>query len=151
MVSSRSPRRWEILPVAGGLLGAVLASILTVALAVPIAGRLGLISAAGAAALVIAYFGLGQLIAGHTLRRANRGGLVITMVGYLVRVVLLGVLLWLSLTQPGIRTGLSSSWAAAGAIAAVFGWLTGLLVVNARARVPIYDREYRPPEGWEDS
>lgn len=134
----------------GGLIGALgLAGAVTIVAAF-VAGGAGVLSAVGAALLVIIYFGAGQLVERFALQLADATGLTITLFGYIVRVVLLGVLLWASMSTPAIRAAMIPTWVAAGAIAAVFGWLTGVLVRHARSRVAIYDRPYEAPQGWDE-
>ncbi len=134
----------------GGFIGALSAAGLAIVAAAILAGRPGVLSAAGAAGLVIIYFGAGQLVERFALRMADATGMTITLLGYVVRVGLLGLLLWASMSIPAIRETMVADWVATGAIAGVLGWLTGLLFAHSRSRVPVYDQPYEPPTGWEE-
>ncbi len=113
-------------------------------------GARGAISVAGASALVLAYFVSGQLIERQALQMADASGMTITMVSYAVRIGLVGSVLWLAMSTPAIAGALSSTWVAIGALVAVLGWLTGLMVGHARSRVPVYDQPYQAPAGWDE-
>lgn len=133
----------------GALLVSGSATILTAILGAVLDGTRGAISVALAAGLVLAYFVSGQLVETITLRMADSNGMTITMASYAVRVALLGVILWWAMSTPAIAGLLSNTWVAAGALVALLGWLTGLMIWHSRARIPIYDKPYEAPAGWD--
>lgn len=143
--ASASPRRLGL----GALLVSSALVIVCAAIAALVAGSSGLISVILAAGLVLAYFGSGQWVESHTLRLANANGMTITMASYALRVGLLGVILWWAMSNPTISGLLSPNWVAAGALTALVGWLSGLMIAHARSRIPIYDTPYEAPMGWD--
>ncbi|MPN08840.1 hypothetical protein SDC9_156126 [bioreactor metagenome] len=84
------------------------------------------------------------------MQLANSQGMVLIMSGYLVRVLLLGLILRWALSSPAVASLVSPVWVCAGALAAVVGWLGGLIVRHSRARIAVYDRPYQAPAGWDE-
>lgn len=110
----------------------------------------GLISVTAMAALVLGYFVAGLVVERFAMRYPDGTGMTITLASYAVRVALLGVILWWAMATPAIIAQLSPGWLAAGAIGALLAWTGGLMFWHARARIPIYDRPYEAPQGWDD-
>ena len=52
--------------------------------------------------------------------------------------------------RPLVASLVSPVWVCAGALAAVVGWLGGLIVRHSRARIAVYDRPYQAPAGWDE-
>jgi len=132
------------------LMVSVLAGGLCAVVAALIDQTRGLGSALGAVALVLAYFFSGQLVERIAMQLANSQGMVLIMSGYLVRVLLLGLILRWALSSPAVASLVSPVWVCAGALAAVVGWLGGLIVRHSRARIAVYDRPYQAPAGWDE-
>lgn len=109
----------------------------------------GLTSVSLGAGLVLAYFVAGMLVQRIALGRPDGATMALTMASYAVRVGGLGVILWWSRSTPTVADWLNNVWVAAGALTAVACWLLGLMIWHARARIPIYDRPYQPPPGWD--
>ncbi len=130
-------------------LAGLLVGGLSVVTATIVDQRRGLASASAGVVLVLAYFWTGQVVERSAMRLANSQGMVLIMSGYLVRVVLLGFLLSWALSSATPASLVSQLWVGAGAFAAVIGWLSGLIVVHSRMRIPIYDQPYVAPKGWD--
>ena len=109
----------------------------------------GLHSVLAAAGLVVAYFTSGQLLERIAMQLANSQGMILLMSGYLVRVGLIGLALWWAISSQLVATRFSSLWVGAGALSAVAGWLAGLIIAHSRTRIPVYDRPYVAPRGWD--
>lgn len=112
-------------------------------------GVSGAVSALAAAMLVVVFFLSGQVVESLTLRMADWNGLTITVAFFVLRVALFGAALWAAASNPAIADAWSNTWFAAGALAALIGWQTGLVIAHARIRVPIYDHGYQSPQGWD--
>lgn len=109
----------------------------------------GLLSVVAAAVLILGYFISGAAVEAIALRMADGNGMGLTLISYAVRVAVLGGILWWAMSTPAVSALFANSWVAAGALASLFGWLTGLLIAHSRARVAIYDRPYEAPQGWD--
>ncbi len=125
------------------------ASIVCAVPATLLDGGRGLLSVAVAAGLVVAYFVSGQLVEGAALQMADRNGMTLMLASYAGRVGLVGLILWWAMSTPLVSGALSSTWVALGSLVALVGWLTGLVIWHSRARIPIYDRPYEAPSGWD--
>lgn len=99
-------------------------------------------------ALVIVFFSVGQAVELVAVTMASMMGLVATLFSYLVRMILLGVSLSIVLRIGGGRVG--PEWVFCGVVCTVIGWVTGVVVVAARQRVPVFDHDYQPPPGWDE-
>lgn len=135
---SREPLTWSL---AATVLCAVVAGILD--------QSRGLLSVAAAASLVLAYFISGMLAERIAMQRTDGSGMLIVMASYALRVGALGVALWWSMSTPAVAERLNSTWVAVGGLTALATWLAGLVIGHARSRIPIYDRPYEAPEGWD--
>lgn len=110
----------------------------------------GLISVLASATLVLAYFVGGLLTERIALQYPDSTGITITLASYAVRVGLLGVILWWAMSTPLLSDRLIPLWVAVGALGALLAWTSGLMWWHSRARIPIYDRPYEAPAGWDD-
>jgi len=133
----------------GGLLVGAGASALCAAIGLIFGGVSGSVSALAAAMLVLVFFLTGQIVEGLTLRMADWNGLTITVACFVLRVGLFGAALWAAASTPAITQAWSNVWFAAGALACLIGWQAGLVMAHARVRVPVYDRGYQAPAGWD--
>lgn len=128
----------------GGLALAHLAGLMAAMAALVLAGSSGLVSAVIGLAVVVIFYSIGQAIEIIALELPGFTGLSIVLASYAVRVIGIGFLIWAVLTAG--RGVLSEGWVVAGVVAAVLGWTTGVVVVAARQRVPVFDHDYQPPE-----
>lgn len=119
-----------------GLLAALLGSAL---LAGPVAGA----NAAISAALVVLFCASGQAVQMVATEMANGTAMVLVMTSFLLRAVLLGALLLLAMRhQEQLADVFHRGPFMAGALAALFGWLGGIFVAQARQKVYVYDSDY---------
>ncbi len=131
---------WHISLVPAGLVGALLD------------GVTGLLSALIGAALAVAYYAIGQGVQMQYADAPPRTIRAASVASYVVRVGLLGLLLYGSLTWPAVTAALDTRGLFAGIVSGVVGWLVGLVVVFRRLRVPTFDpgpseRDDRPGRG----
>lgn len=103
-----------------------------------------LTSALGFAAVVI-FFSIGQWIEVIACELDPMQGLGLALVSYLVRVVGIGAGLWFILEHPSVSPHVLDGWLLLSVVGTVVAWITGVVVVAARQRVPVYDEEYVPP------
>ena len=129
----------------GGMFGGVGAAVLAMIGFTIALGPAGLISAAVAAAVVLFFYSVGQLVMVRFADAGARTLLAVAMASYTARVVVLGVLL-LAYGRFG------QSWDALRptpvfltTVAVVVGWLLVEVVVFSRLRINAYDTEYTPP------
>lgn len=148
MPQSRVTTRWAN-PARGALVVGIGATLLCATTGLMLGGLRGSASSLLASILVLAFFVSGQIVESRALRMTDATGLTLTLASYAARVGLFGLALWLAASTPAIAGRWSNTWVAAGALTTLIGWLTGLVVADSRARVPIYDRGYRAPEGWD--
>lgn len=138
-------RAWQLLR--GGLLGWLAAALPVALICGLVAGQRGLATAAGAAAVVLVFFALGQSLQWAVADASPRVALFIALSSYAVRVVLLGVLLSQGLSQPD--PGRVHAGALLGSTLAVtIGWITGEVIAFTRLRIPVFDSTQtvpRPP------
>ncbi|HET7724923.1 MAG TPA: hypothetical protein VFK68_09810 [Propionibacteriaceae bacterium] len=124
----------------GGLVGWNGALVVAAVVGALLAGVTGLLSALVGAALALAYYAIGQGVQMQYADAPPRTIRAASIASYVVRVSLLGLLLWASLSWPAIMAALDARGLFAGIVAGVLGWLVGLVVAFRRLRVPTYDR-----------
>jgi hypothetical protein len=134
----------------GGLVGIAVLGVPVLVAAWFMGGATQLASAAIIVATVLAYFVIGQVVERLALQQADMSGMLWVMIGYVVRVGLLGGLLWWLLGHPESSAWVSRTWFAVGGAAAVIGWLGGLMWAQVKGRQPVYDKEYEAPKNWQD-
>lgn len=129
----------------GGLVGGVGAAVLSLVLFTVLDGTRGLASAALAAAMVLFFYGVGQLIMVAFADAGARTLLAVSMASYTGRVVILGLVLLVYSKQ---REAFPALWPMAifvTTIAVVAGWIAVEIWVFSRLRIGVYDTEYVPP------
>ncbi|MFT4165125.1 MAG: hypothetical protein QM650_07755 [Microlunatus sp.] len=129
----------------GGLAGGVGATVLSLVLFTVLDGTRGLASAALAAAMVLFFYGVGQLIMVAFADAGARTLLAVSMASYTGRVVILGLVL---LVYSKHREAFPALWPIAiflTTIAVVAGWIAVEIWVFSRLRIGVYDTEYVPP------
>ncbi|MDO4785237.1 MAG: hypothetical protein Q3997_09170 [Propionibacteriaceae bacterium] len=131
----------------GGLAGGHLGAVVAVALALGLGGRESLVSALIGAAVVIVFFSIGQAIEIVAVTMASMLGLVATLFSYVARVILLGAGLRAVVDLGGDR--IDPAWLFCGVVCCVLAWVSGVVIVAARQRVPVFDHDYQPPPGWD--
>jgi hypothetical protein len=116
----------------GGLAAAVVVGIL-------LGGRVGMLSALIGAALSLVYYTIGQ---GVQIQYADAEPRVLraaSVWSYLVRVGVLGALLWGALQWPSVLASLDARALFTGIVLGVLGWLTGLILRFRKLRIPVFD------------
>ena len=53
--------------------------------------------------------------------------------------------LWAILSLPAMEGRVQDGWLLLSVAGTVIGWVTGVVLVASRQRVPVYDTEYQPP------
>ena len=74
-------------------------------------------------------------------------GLGLVMVSYAVRVIGIAAGLWFALGHPAVAPHVRDGWLLLSVAATVVAWVTGVVFVASRQRVPVYDTDYVPPSG----
>lgn len=123
----------------GGLVGWNAALVIAAVVGALLAGATGLLSALVGAALALAYYAIGQGVQMQYADAPPRTIRAASITSYVVRVSLLGLLLWASISWPGIVAALDARGLFAGIVSGVLGWLVGLVVAFRRLRVPTFD------------
>lgn len=123
----------------GGLVGWNAALVVAAVAGAVLAGATGLLSALVGAALALAYYAIGQGVQMQYADAPPRTIRAASLASYVIRVSLLGLLLWASLSWPAIMDALDARGLFAGIVSGVLGWLVGLVVAFRRLRVPTYD------------
>lgn len=129
----------------GGLVAAHLVGLAVIGLGLAIAGQdAGLTAALGFAAVVI-FYSVGQVLEVVACELPDFQGLALVMISYAVRVIGIAAGLWAILSIPAVAPRISDGWLLLSVAGTVIAWVTGVVVVAARQRVPVYDTVYRPP------
>ena len=63
----------------------------------------------------------------------------------LVRVIGIAAGLWAILSHPSVAPHIRDGWLVLSVAGTVIAWVTGVVFVASRQRVPVYDTEYEPP------
>ena len=133
-----------------GLTGGLAATVLSLVLFTVLDGTRGLDSAALAAAMVLFFYGVGQLVMVAFADAGARTLLAVSMASYTARVVILGLVLL-------VYNRHSEAWPALWPMAifvttilVVTGWIAVEIWVFNRLRIGVYDTEYVSPATEED-
>ena len=134
----------------GGLVGGVVATVVSLVLFTVLDGTRGLASAALAAAMVLFFYGVGQLVMVAFADAGARTLLAVSMASYTARVVVLGLVL---LVYNRHTESFPALWPMAifiTTIIVVVGWIVVEIWVFNRLRIGVYDTEYASPTVDED-
>jgi hypothetical protein len=134
----------------GGLVGGVGAALLSMVLFTILDGRRGLASAVLAAAMVLFFYGVGQLVMVAFADAGARTLLAVSMASYTGRVVVLGLVLLLYNKHSEAFPELWPMAIFITTIAVVAGWIAVEIWVFSRLRIGVYDTEYTSPPVEED-
>jgi hypothetical protein len=133
----------------GGLLGWHGGLALAAIVGILLSGGIGLVSALIGAALAVLYYAIGQAVQIQYADASPRTIRTASLASYVVRVSLLGALLYASTTWPALMAALDTRGLFAGVVLGVVGWLTGLVLMSRTLRVPVFDppdpARYDPP------
>lgn len=134
----------------GGLVGGGAAAVLALVLFTLLDGTRGLASAGLAAAMVLFFYGVGQLVMVAFADAGARTLLAVSMASYTARVVVLGLVL---LVYNKNADAFPALWPMAiflTTVAVVTGWILVEIWVFNRLRIGAYDTEYVSPTTDED-
>jgi len=123
----------------GGLLGWHGGLALAAIAGIIISGMVGLFSSLIGAALAVAYYAIGQGVQMQYADAPPKTLRAASIVSYVVRVTLLGALLYTSTTWPALMAALDTCGLFAGVVLGVVGWLTGLVIMFRKLRIPAFD------------
>lgn len=134
----------------GGLVGGLAAALIALVLFTVVDGTRGLASAALAAAMVLFFYGVGQLVMVAFADAGARTLLAVSMASYTGRVVVLGLVLLLYNKHSEAFPELWPMAIFVTTIAVVVGWIAVEVWVFSRLRIGVYDTEYTSPPVEED-
>lgn len=129
----------------GGLAGGHAVGLTVIGLALALDGAPGAITAALGFAAVVIFYSVGQAIEVVASELADFQGMALVLVSYAVRVIGIAAGLWFILSHPAVAPLVRDGWLLLSVAGTVLAWVTGVVVVAARQRVPVYDTEYHPP------
>jgi hypothetical protein len=133
----------------GGLVGGIAAAVLSLVVFTVLDGTRGLASAALASAMVLFFYGVGQLVMVAFADAGARTLLAVSMASYTGRVVVLGLVL-LVYNKNADAFPLWPMAIFLTTIAVVVGWIAVEIWVFNRLRIGVYDTEYVSPTTDED-
>ena len=134
----------------GGLVGGGSAAVLSMVLFAALDGTRGLASAELASAMVLFFYGVGQLVMVAFADAGARTLLAVSMASYTARVVVLGLVLLLYNKHKEVFPELWPMAIFVTTIAVVAGWIAVEVWVFGRLRIGVYDTEYVSPPIEED-
>jgi ATP synthase protein I len=130
-----------------GLAGAHAAGIACVA-GFALGGGVGPgVTAAIAAAIVIAFFTIGQAVQIIVARSTPRVAMFAALGSYTVRVTAMGYVLWIVLAQRESYGWIDAPAAVITTVLVAQGWLFAEFWQYRRLRIPAFDAGYEPPPG----
>ncbi len=118
-----------------GVLGALLTTVVTVALAALFADAAAVRSALLGGAMVLLFFAFGSVSVGIAARIAPGTAMLVALVTYTFQVVLVA-LVFAGLTKAdAFESDLSAGWLAAGLIAGTFAWMAAQIITTLRTPI----------------
>ena len=133
----------------GGLSGGLVATVASLVGFGIADGVVGLRSAALAAAMVLFFYVVGQLVMVLFADAGARTLLAVAMASYTARVVVLGLVLLIYHKHAAEWPSLRPMAIFLTTIAVVAGWLIVEVIVFSRLRIQAYDEDYVPPSSPE--
>lgn len=134
----------------GGLVLAHAVGLGLLGLAIALGGASGALSVALGFASVVIFFSIGQAIEIIACELDPVQGLGLALASYAVRVIGIGAGMWFLLGHPAVEPHIDRGWLLLAVTGTVVAWITGVVVVASRQRVPIYDAEYVAPTETSD-
>ncbi len=107
-------------------------------------GTDALLTAALGFAAVVLFFSIGQAIEVVACELDPVQGMGLALASYALRVVGIAAGLWAILSLPALEGRVSDGWLLASVTVTVLAWITGVVLVASRQRVPIYDHDEDP-------
>ncbi|WP_017580862.1 hypothetical protein [Nocardiopsis valliformis] len=127
----------------GAALPSAACGVLAIAVSALFAGAAGALSSALAAVIVLACFGLGQWAVILVTRRNKDLFLAANLLGFVVKMALLGVLL-VTLGNSPLMADLSRNAFVYSALAVVLVWLGGQTLATSKAKIPHVEPDESP-------
>lgn len=143
-VVSAATRRARAMMV-GGLVLAHVVGLACFGLALGIDGVDGALTVLLGFATVVVFFSIGQAIEIIACELQPVQGMGLALASYAVRVIGISVGLYFLLSIPALADRISGGWLLLSVTASTFAWITGVVLVASRQRVPIYDADYVAP------
>ncbi len=137
----------------GGVVVGHIVGITIIGLALAIGGVDAALTAALGFAAVVIFYSIGQALEVIASELEPMQGLGLVLVSYAVRVIGIAAGLWTLLSLPALAPRVAGGWLVLSVSGTVIGWVTGVVLVASRQRVPVYDTDYEPPAkdreaGW---
>lgn len=117
-----------------------------IGLAFAVDGFSGLLTAALGFAAVIIFYAIGQALEVVATEMDPLQGMGLVLVSYGVRVVGIAAGLWGILSLDAVAEHVIDVWLLVSVTGTVVAWVTGVVLVASRQRVPVYDEEYAAPD-----
>ncbi len=129
----------------GGLVLAHAVGLGLLGLALALGGGSAAITVALGFAAVVIFFSIGQAIEIIACELDPVQGMGLALASYAVRVIGVGAGMWFLLGHPAVEPHIVRGWLLLTVTGTVIAWVTGVVLVASRQRVPIYDVAYIPP------
>lgn len=129
----------------GGLVLSQAVGLGVIGLALATGGANAAVTAALGFAAVVIFYSIGQALEVVACELEPMQGLGLVLVSYAVRVIGIAAGLWAILSHPAVAPHVLGGWLVLSVAATVIAWVTGVVLVASRQRVPVYDTEYDPP------
>lgn len=130
----------------GGLVFGHAVGLTVIGLAAALGGADAAMTAALGFASVVIFFAIGQWIEVIACELEPTQGMGLALASYVVRVIGLGAGLWFILENPAVAPHVTRGWLLLSVVGTVVAWISGVVWVASRQRVPVYDKEYEPPK-----
>lgn len=130
----------------GGLVLGQVVGITIIGLGLAVGGIDAALTAALGFAAVLIFYSIGQALEVVASELEPMQGLGLVMISYAVRVIGIAAGLWAILGHPAVGPHVRDGWLLLSVAGTVIAWVTGVVLVASRQRVPVYDTQYDPPE-----
>lgn len=142
-VSAATRRAREMM--IGGLVAGHVVGLTIIGLALALDGASAALTAALGFAAVVVFYSIGQALEVVASELEPFQGLGLVMVSYAVRVIGIAAGLWGVLNLDAVAPHVRDGWLLLSVAGTVLAWVSGVVVIASRQRVPVYDTEYTPP------
>lgn len=129
----------------GGVVAAHVVGFTIFGLALALGGADAALTVALGFAAVVIFYSIGQALEVVACELDPMQGMGLVLVSYAVRVVGIAAGLWAILGHPAVAPRVVDGWLLLSVAGTVLAWVSGVVFVASRQRVPVYDREYEPP------
>ena len=129
----------------GGLIVGHVVGLTIIGLALALGGGGAALTAALGFAAVVIFYSIGQMLEVVASELEPMQGMGVVLVSYAVRVIGIAAGLWFILSHPAVAPHVSDGWLVLSVAGTVIAWVTGVVFVASRQRVPVFDTEYEAP------